>query len=183
MLDETNQIADPSRCECQQTQERIQEKFMHRETIVSREIKLLKNKFDALEKNRQFRSLLQKSHTLTSSSDNLNDDLSNGLDSPSQATGDGQAGATGAERRRSSVHQMSADAARGIKGALSRFGFFKRLFEPILARNPFRGRNRRRNNNGNKVAAQPAAASNQNNTEQQPAPPADAGPSDLAELG
>lgn len=36
---------------------------MHRETTVSRDIKLLKNKFELLEKNRQFRSILQKSTT------------------------------------------------------------------------------------------------------------------------
>lgn len=43
------------------TQDRIHEKFMHRETTISREIKLLKNKFELLEKSRQFRSILQKS--------------------------------------------------------------------------------------------------------------------------
>lgn len=36
---------------------------MHRETTVSRDIKLIKSKFDLLEKNRQFRSILQKSNT------------------------------------------------------------------------------------------------------------------------
>lgn len=40
--------------------DRIHEKFMHRETTISREIKLLKNKFELLEKNRQFKGILQQ---------------------------------------------------------------------------------------------------------------------------
>lgn len=49
----------------------MQDKFMHRETTVSRDIKLLKNKFDLLEKNRQFKVILQKSNqTKQKTSDN-----------------------------------------------------------------------------------------------------------------
>lgn len=59
---------------------------MHRETTISREIKLLKNKFELLEKNRQFRSILQKSGTSRSSivgdtSISGFDDVNLGLDS------------------------------------------------------------------------------------------------------
>lgn len=46
---------------------------MHRETTVSRDIKLLKNKFELLEKNRQFKSVLQKSGQNKKSSDNNED--------------------------------------------------------------------------------------------------------------
>lgn len=68
--------------------DRIHEKFMHRETVISREIKLLKNKFELLEKNRQFKSILQKSASSAShglsvgaSLDAANDDtLSAGRD-------------------------------------------------------------------------------------------------------
>jgi len=85
--------------------DRIHEKFMHRETIISREIKLLKNKFELLEKNRQFRSLLgQKSSASTSDTntggaaaggrDDL--DLTSGLESSDFAT------AAGAARKRPS---------------------------------------------------------------------------------
>lgn len=50
---------------------------MHRETIISREIKLLKNKFEILEKNRQFRTMFQKSNQILSG-DSANDDLIGG---------------------------------------------------------------------------------------------------------
>lgn len=52
---------------------------MHRETTISREIKLLKNKFELLEKSRQFRSILQKSNSSNNASD-INEDLASGLD-------------------------------------------------------------------------------------------------------
>lgn len=62
--------------------DRIHEKFMHRETIISREIKLLKNKFELLEKNRQFRSLLsQKSNGASDLGARDDSDLISGLDS------------------------------------------------------------------------------------------------------
>lgn len=66
-------------------QDRIHDKFMHRETTISREIKLLKNKFELLEKNRQFKSIFQKSATSFNSiagDTNINDDI--GLDSNSE---------------------------------------------------------------------------------------------------
>lgn len=45
---------------------------MHRETVVARELKLLKNKFDLLEKSRQFRSILHKSKDNNNSTTNNN---------------------------------------------------------------------------------------------------------------
>lgn len=51
---------------------------MHRETTVSREIKLIKNKFELLEKSRQFKSILQKSNAVHLGSLESNEALSNG---------------------------------------------------------------------------------------------------------
>lgn len=54
----------------------MHDKFTHRETTTSREIKLLKNKFELLEKSRQFRSIMQKSQlngNLHNSSDTFED--------------------------------------------------------------------------------------------------------------
>jgi len=93
----------------------MHEKFMHRETIISREIKLLKNKFELLEKNRQFKSILQKSN---SSSENNQDpsaylDLSDIKDAPSESGSYQQA--TG---RSSTVNQTQQ--AKGTTGSIRR---------------------------------------------------------------
>lgn len=59
----------------------MQDKFMHRETTISRDIKLLKTKFEILEKNRQFRSLLQQSKSNEKSGDTgSTNDTASGLD-------------------------------------------------------------------------------------------------------
>lgn len=62
---------------------------MHRELTVSREIKLIKNKFELLEKSRQFRSVLQKSNTTHLGSIESNDELSscsNGVNESGEMT-------------------------------------------------------------------------------------------------
>lgn len=77
---------------------------MHRETTISREIKLLKNKFELLEKNRQFKSILQKSGNNFNSiagDTNTNDDLNLGLESNKFQTNNS---ATTATRTRSETN-------------------------------------------------------------------------------
>jgi hypothetical protein len=70
---------------------------MHRETIISREIKLLKNKFEILEKNRQFRGMLQKSTSVSA----------DGAGAPSEDLISGLEGsADGANRKRSETGTM-----------------------------------------------------------------------------
>lgn len=83
----------------------MQDKFMHRETTISREIKLLKNKFELLEKNRQFRSILQsKPNTKSGDSGSVNDATS-GLDATSVVD------ATGTRSTRNSVNNLDSNAS------------------------------------------------------------------------
>lgn len=90
---------------------------MHRETIISREIKLLKNKFEALEKNRQFRGMLQKS-TLSGDTP-ANDDLNSGLDGSADGLGRKRS-ETGTTLTASELDSLGAGGggALGVGGAL-----------------------------------------------------------------
>lgn len=119
---------------------------MHRETTISREIKLLKNKFELLEKNRQFRSILQKSsnHTLVSTSDNANnnDDLNCGIDPNdfqrgqrvSEQTGDAES-SMASDRRRGSLSDRHDQLKRGSKSVrikLSKLHSFGQYLAPLF---------------------------------------------------
>lgn len=102
-------------------QDRIHDKFMHRETTISREIKLLKNKFELLEKNRQFKSIFQKSaNSFNSIADdtNINDDI--GLDSNNEFQTNNSTAAT-TTRTRSETNasdslQLDKDVSNSLKG-------------------------------------------------------------------
>lgn len=93
---------------------------MHRETTISREIKLLKNKFELLEKNRQFKSIFQKSNGGSNSNTANNAVLGdnneeNGLDSANisrtrASEANSEVDSLLADKRRSSVQRQ-----RGVK--------------------------------------------------------------------
>ena len=115
-------------------QDRIHEKFTHRETIISREIKLLKTKFELLEKNRQFRTILQKSDIETTTA---SDDLTNGLaDDGVQRT---RSEATISEMSRFSETETSSKTMglasgrvpKSVRIKLSRWNPFSRLIAPF----------------------------------------------------
>lgn len=101
---------------------------MHRETTISREIKLLKNKFELLEKNRQFRSILQKSNSnnLTITSDN-NEDLleSDELRRKSEATSE-------ANLSQSERLGQTSDTQKRTKLRLSKLAVFSRLAKRLF---------------------------------------------------
>lgn len=143
--------------------ERIHEKFMHRETTISREIKLLKNKFELLERNRQFRSILQKSNANHS---DINDDLISGLDPndhsrqrsevTSQASGSTLQATAGGQQVGSDGVGVGPShlTSRGKrpKAKASRFGVLKNLVTPLLV---FAGKKPKRSDwqKSNKVSA------------------------------
>lgn len=129
---------------------------MHRETTISREIKLLKNKFELLEKNRQFKSILQKSSNSFNSiaSDTNINDLNLGLESNEFQTNDTAATRTRSETKNSDSLQSAKDggdlsvrnssnqfqnkqkfrSVKNVRMKLSRFNqigkFVTRLFKP-----------------------------------------------------
>lgn len=115
---------------------------MHRETTISREIKLLKNKFELLEKNRQFRSILQKSsnNSQTSNSNvtcDTNDDLTNGLDHPnvlqrtkSEAISETDSFMT--DKRQASLSQQKLRGSKNVRIKLSKLNTISRLFAPLF---------------------------------------------------
>ena len=133
---------------------------MHRETTISREIKLLKNKFELLEKNRQFRSILQKSNNANSSLGDINEDLASGLDSGkfqqrSRSDAASEADSLQADRRRQSAQQQHQ--ARGVKNVrikLSRLHSVGQIIAPLFRfARPTRARRR-----GNKVSSAASGA-------------------------
>lgn len=87
----------------------MQEKFMHRETTISREIKLLKTKFELLEKNRQFRGIFQKSSNNPKSGD-TSGELHDGAGDQERGH-DGEPLEPGARSRTMSLAQVTADSS------------------------------------------------------------------------
>lgn len=120
---------------------------MHRETTISREIKLLKNKFELLEKNRQFRSILQKSNTQSGNpnlSDINNEDLASGLDSSELQTN--RSGATSEadsmlqlEHKLGNVSglrgssRLPLGAAKSVRIKLTKLNSLSQLISPIVS--------------------------------------------------
>lgn len=123
------------------------DKFTHRETTISRDIKLLKNKFELLEKNRQFKSLLQKSIQSKKSCDNSNndgDDSANpdGLANNEQAksksnestgeTGPTKLDSIGSQSDILLDNQASNGPRRVLENLTGRVGFFHRCWNMIV---------------------------------------------------
>lgn len=114
---------------------------MHRETTISREIKLLKNKFELLEKNRQFRSILQKSSNNNASDmgelDSNNDHISNTDYSRtrSEATSEGtlsdSAQMTSGAGKKSAANRKSGRKSVRIK-TFSKLSSMKQLISPMI---------------------------------------------------
>lgn len=114
---------------------------MHRETTISREIKLLKNKFELLEKNRQFRSILQKSNANTTSDnselDSTNDHLlgSDFARSKSEVTSEGTIQSDSTQSN-NNLNKKSIGGKRSKKNvrikSLSKLGSLRQFVEPIL---------------------------------------------------
>lgn len=120
---------------------------MHRETTISREIKLLKNKFELLEKNRQFRSILQKTSNTSSGSNMMNttggdnsDDLASGLDSNDFSRTRSEATSEADSRRQSSSQpqlqqqgqqQSSSKGTKNVRIKLSKLGTLSQIFAPL----------------------------------------------------
>lgn len=142
---------------------------MHRETIISREIKLLKNKFEALEKNRQFRSMLQKSSQAVASGDSANDDLTSGLDGSSELSSRKRSETTtvqaceldslGRSGELGGALSAGADSSKGagksVRIKMSRLGGLGRLFAPLFGsrrRHRVGSRMRRKSNRVSSVA-------------------------------
>lgn len=126
---------------CCKTQDRIHEKFMNRETIISREIKLLKNKFEVLEKNRQFRTMFQKSPLANGTAD---EDLNSGLDGSADgnARKRSETGTTLTASELDDKRQGGANSSgggggpgggvKGVRIKMSKLGGLGQLFEPIF---------------------------------------------------
>lgn len=127
---------------------------MHRETTISREIKLLKNKFELLEKNRQFRSILQKSNNsnlIASTSDNNDPDLiCAGLEAnESQRTRSEATSEAGSLQQEggggSGQAQSGRRASKSVRIKLSKFRSLSGLLAPLFGKK-YRKRGRRKNN-------------------------------------
>lgn len=115
---------------------------MHRETTISREIKLLKNKFELLEKDRHLKSILHKSTGATNlgSSENA-DDSSSGHGSSDlkymkkgsngESTGELDAELAGESEDKRRLRDDSL-GQHSLAGGPSRESFLRRL--PILGR-------------------------------------------------
>lgn len=134
----------------QHKQDRIHEKFMHRETIISREIKLLKNKFEVLEKNRQFKTMLQKSGADSSANDDLNSGLDSSFDEAAHrkrsetgtmltvseidsfGVGAGGGGADGANMDDKLRGLGSSVGAKSVRIKMSNLSGLSQVFSPLL---------------------------------------------------
>lgn len=151
---------------------------MHRETTISREIKLLKSKFELLEKNRQFRSILQKSNVNSDfNEDQLNVSVNDGITSDynrnrlSEQTGD--ASLSSQTDDKSSLRTSALPRTSGLRGArknvrikLSRLTSIKQLFADIL--DPLKARlisSRRRTNKVASVAINASKQSQQSSSQ------------------
>lgn len=137
----------------------MHEKFMHRETTISREIKLLKNKFDLLEKSRQFRSILQKSNNnnLNLSTDN-NDDLLSGSElndsqrMKSEATS--EAGSFQADAKRiGPSKQTKSSSPKNVRIRLPALQSIGKFLEPLLRLKRPASRLRRKSNRVSSLAS------------------------------
>lgn len=143
---------------------------MHRETIISREIKLLKNKFEVLEKNRQFRGMLQKSTLNSGDSANVpSDDLNSGLEGSTDGTDRkrSETGTTltgseldpfgvgsGGDRRQQAG--SSPGGGKSVRIKMSNLSGLSQMFEPLLrfgSRRRSRNAARRGRRKSNKVSS------------------------------
>lgn len=150
---------------------------MHRETTISREIKLLKNKFELLEKSRQFRSLLQKSNTNTTSDlagadDSLAFDSSMNDSLRTRSEGTSEAGSYPGERTQSSAglggglasssqqqHSGRSNKKKSVHIKLSKLHTLGRLFAPLFGMKKSANKvRRRRSNRVSSIGAPPLAA-------------------------
>lgn len=135
---------------------------MHRETTISREIKLLKNKFELLEKSRQFRSILQKSSSgnLTLSSDNQNelgDSLADSNEltqrrSSELASETNSLQPNGAAGRNNKGQGADKPAAKSVRIKLSKLHTIGQLMAPIFGNFKRTKKVRRRSNRVSSVA-------------------------------
>lgn len=137
----------------------MHEKFMHRETTISREIKLLKNKFDLLEKSRQFRSILQKSNNnnLNLTSDNNEDllsasDLNESQRMKSEATS--EAGSFQADAKRAGPSkQTKGSSPKNVRIRLPALQSISKFLAPLLKLKRPDGRLRRKSNRVSSLAS------------------------------
>lgn len=138
----------------------MHEKFMHRETTISREIKLLKNKFELLEKSRQFRSILQKSNNnnLNLSSDNNEDllsvsDLGESQRMKSEVTS--EAGSYQADMRQgtSKTQSVKGLASKNVKIKIPMLQSIGKFLAPLLTLKRSDTRLRRKSNRVSSLAS------------------------------
>lgn len=108
---------------------------MHRETTISREIKLLKNKFELIEKNRQFKPIFQKSNSNNTASGDNNEEI--GIDSADASRArasevNSEVDSLLTDKRRSSIQRQ-----KGVKSVRIRLAKLpmplSRILTPILS--------------------------------------------------